>query len=59
MSLKTMGLSIVIGSVFSGAKALANSNYALKKLDLSISKLNQKKQTYKQIPKNIKRLNDK
>jgi len=47
MSLKTIGLSIVIGSVFSGAKALANSSYAVKKLDLSISKLNSKKANLK------------
>ncbi|MBE0491100.1 MAG: phage tail tape measure protein [Sulfurospirillum sp.] len=55
MSLKTMGVSIVIGSVFSGAKALANSNYALNKLNLSISALNTKKANLKADTKEYKR----
>lgn len=45
MSLKTLGLSIVIGSVFSGAKAFASSQYAVTKLNTSVRKLNDYKAT--------------
>ncbi len=45
MSLKTVGLSIVIGSMFTGAKAFASSSYAITKLDASIKKLSDYKAT--------------
>lgn len=47
MSLKTVGLSIVIGSMFTGAKAFASSSYAITKLDASIKKLSDYKTTLK------------
>lgn len=45
MSLKTLGLSIVIASAFTGAKAFASSQYAVTKLDVSLKKLNDHKTT--------------
>lgn len=47
MGLKTLGLSIVIGSVFSGAKAFASSSYAVTKLEASVKKLNDHRTTLK------------
>lgn len=47
MSTKTLGLSIVIGSVFNGARAFASSSYAVKNLDTSLKKLNDHKTTLK------------
>lgn len=45
MSLKTLGLSIVIGSMFTGAKAFASSQHAVSSLGVSLKKLNDQKTT--------------
>lgn len=47
MSLSTTNLSIVIGSIFTGAKALTDSNFAVKKLILSVENLDKKRATLK------------
>ena len=47
MSLKTVGLSISIGAIFTGATALSATKTAITKLETSIKKIEDKKTTLK------------